>query len=99
MSNSGLMCARRRSALVFAAGCALVTIGVLLHLPMYWMGKDMGFVLSGMPMDPKMYVGMAMIVVGVVAAGYGLLPNTTITHTEDEDTFAPPEDSPLTSAH
>jgi putative MFS transporter len=93
------MFAERRSTFFFIAGCVLVTVGVLLHLPMYWMGRNMGFVLAGMPMDPKMYVGMAMIVVGVVAAGYGLLPNTTITHTEDEDTFAPPEDSPLTGAH
>src|SRR5437763_754894 len=99
MSNSGLMFAQRRSALVFLGGCALVTLGVLLHLPMYWMGKDIGFVLSGMPMDPKMYVGMAMIVLGIVAAGYGLLPSTTVTHTDEDENFAPPEDSPLTRAH
>ena len=95
----GLMFAERRSSLIFAAGCALVTVGVLLHLPMYMMGKDMGFVLSGMPMDPKMYVGMALILIGIAAASYGLLPKTTATHADEDETFAPPEDAPLTGAH
>src|SRR5437879_6924051 len=95
----GLMFAERRSSLFFAAGCALVTVGVLLHLPMYMMGKDMGFVLSGMPMDPKMYVGMALILIGIAAASYGLLPKTTATHADVDETFAPPEDAPLTGGH
>src|SRR5437588_9672421 len=99
MSDSRLMFAQRRSALVFLGGCALVTLGVVLHLPMYMMGKDMGFVLSGMPMDPKMYVGMALILIGIAAACYGLLPKTTVTHADEDEAFAPLEDSPLTRAH
>ncbi len=35
----------------FVAGCVAVTAGVVLHLPMFWMGRDMGFRLAGMPMD------------------------------------------------
>ena len=37
------MFAQRRNALAFWFGCAMVTLGVFLHLPMYWMARDMGF--------------------------------------------------------
>ncbi|HEY3637639.1 MAG TPA: MFS transporter [Rhizomicrobium sp.] len=99
MSNSGFMFEARRSTFIFFAGCVLVTLGVLLHLPMYWMAKDMGFVLSGMPMDPKMYVGMALIVLGIIAAAYGLLPRMQVTEFDDAEILVPPEDAPLTRAH
>jgi putative MFS transporter len=98
MSNSGFMFAERRSSRIFAAGCMLVTLGVLLHLPMYWMAKDMGFVLSGMPMGLEMYVGMALIVAGIVAAAYGLFPNLPTAQFDDE-ILVPLEDAPLTRAH
>ena len=62
----------------FLAGCLAVTAGVLLHMPMFWMGRAMapggGLHLAGMPMDDGMLWGMALIVAGVVVAGYGLLP-------------------------
>ncbi len=70
----GFMYTERRSALAFWFGSLIVSIGVLLHLPMFWMARDMGFMLAGMPMDPEMYLGMALIVAGIAAAGYGLLP-------------------------
>src|SRR5215472_2251934 len=89
----------RRSTVVFAVGCVLVTLGVVLHLPMYWMGKDNGFTLSGMPIEPEMYVGMALIVAGIIAAGYGLLPNTNIEQFNEDEILVPPEDAPLTRAH
>ena len=46
-------------------GCVVVTVGVVLHLPMYWMGRDMGFQLAGMAMDAGMVWGMVAIVVGI----------------------------------
>lgn len=49
----------------FAAGCVAVTAGVLLHVPMFWMGRDMSFHLAEMPMDTGMIAGMWMIVVGI----------------------------------
>src|SRR5262249_14934987 len=52
----GLMYTERRSALAFWLGSLIVAIGVVLHLPMYWMARNMGFVLAGMPMDVGMYV-------------------------------------------
>src|SRR3546814_1825260 len=58
----------------FLLGVVAVTIGVLLHLPMFWMGRDMGFRIAGMPMDGAMIAGMWMIVAGIGVAAYGLLP-------------------------
>src|SRR6476661_2289865 len=66
--------ADRRHLCAFIAGCVAVTAGVLLHLPMYWMGREMGFHLADMPMDDGMLWGMALIVAGLGVAGYGLLP-------------------------
>ncbi|MDQ6629724.1 MAG: hypothetical protein M3Z29_14965 [Pseudomonadota bacterium] len=54
--------AERRNRWSFAVGCIATTAGVLLHLPMYWMGRDRGFRLADMPMDAGMRWGMALIV-------------------------------------
>jgi MFS transporter, putative metabolite:H+ symporter len=64
----------RRHLIAFILGCIAVTAGVLLHLPMYWMGRDQGFRLVEMPMDAGMYWGMAAILVGSALAAWGLLP-------------------------
>ena len=64
----------RPRAWLFWLGSALVAGGVVLHLPMFWMARDMGFRLAGMPMDRGMVLGMAAFIVGVAAAGVGLLP-------------------------
>ena len=58
----------RRGVWAFALGCIAVTIGVLLHIPMFWMGHNNGFVLYGMPMDRNMIFGMYLIIAGVIAA-------------------------------
>ena len=84
----------------FVFGCIAVTVGVLMHIPMYWMGRDIGFHLADMPMDTEMLVGMALIVAGVGLAGYGLVPRTpTIDPTLKHATVIAPEDAPLTPAH
>ncbi|MBA2437752.1 MAG: MFS transporter [Acidimicrobiia bacterium] len=58
----------------FWAGSAAITVGVVLHLPMYLGARDMGYRLAGMPMDSAMVAGMALIVVGLGATLYGLVP-------------------------
>jgi putative MFS transporter len=58
----------------FWAGSLAITLGVLLHLPMYVGARDMGYHLAGMPMDAAMVAGMALIVVGLAATLYGLVP-------------------------
>jgi MFS transporter, putative metabolite:H+ symporter len=94
-----LMKGRRRNALVFWFGCGVVTLGVILHLPMYLMGAPMHYALAGMPMDTGMYFGMAAILAGLAMACYGLLPNIPASENRVIETIAPPEDAPLTKAH
>jgi MFS transporter, putative metabolite:H+ symporter len=91
----------RRGVWAFALGCIGVTIGVLLHIPMFWMGHNNGFVLYGMPMDPSMIFGMYLIIAGVIAAGYGLLPSKAVYKAvvTSRVTVVAPEDAPLNRAH
>ena len=92
------MFAERRSTFAFWLGTAAVAVGVLLHLPMFWMARDMGFMLAGMPMDSSMLWGMALIVAGIGFTGYGLLPKIA-EGARTYEAIAPPEDAPLTPAH
>ena len=48
----------------FALGVILVTGGVLMHAPMFLMGRHNHFVLAGMPIGWDMVAGMAAIVGG-----------------------------------
>lgn len=88
----------RRNVWAFWLGCLLVTVGVVLHLPMYWMGRHMGFHLAGMPMDAGMWWGMAAIVAGIGLTGFGLLP-ATVVKDETIEAVTVPDDAPLTGAH
>src|SRR3954454_1578089 len=61
-------------ARVFWAGVLAVSAGVILHLPMYFGASDMHYRLDGMAVTGEMYVGMALIIVGIAACVYGVLP-------------------------
>src|SRR5437762_3273641 len=91
----------RRGLWAFALGVIGVTAGVLLHLPMFWMGRMTHFRLYGMPMGSEMYVGMATIILGVAIAAYGLLPRNISRQlaASHEIVVSPPEDAPLSRAH
>ena len=90
----------RRHFWAFTAGCVAVTAGVLLHIPMFWMGRGNGFRLADMPMDAAMWWGMLVIVAGIAVAGYGLLPKRlVIDDTRYHLTVSAPEDAPLGWAH
>jgi MFS transporter, putative metabolite:H+ symporter len=91
----------RRDLPAFALGCLAVTVGGLLHLPMYLMGADDGFKLADMPMDAEMLVGMGLIVVGIAVAAYGLLPKKIMRGDSalSAVAVAAPEDAPLAPAH
>ncbi len=60
----------------FWFGTAATTVGVILHLPMYIAARDTGYRLVGMPVDQPMLIGMALIVVGLIASLYGLYPRS-----------------------
>lgn len=98
MSSTGSLFASPAKRAAFWLGSAMVAAGVALHLPMFWMGRLTGWRLVGMPMDNGMLAGMALIVAGIVAAAFGLLPARN--HKVPEyRLITPPEDSPLTGAH
>ena len=61
----------------FWFGALAVTVGVVLHIPMYLMGKDIGYRLVGMPVDTPMMIGMAAIIAGLAASFYGLYPRAS----------------------
>ena len=58
----------------FWAGVIAVIVGVVLHLPMYLQASDIGYRLAGMPLDASMLVGMVLIVAGLAATIWGLIP-------------------------
>jgi putative MFS transporter len=58
----------------FWFGVVAVTVGVLLHLPMYVESASMHYMMAGMPMDFSMKIGMALIIVGLLATTWGLYP-------------------------
>jgi putative MFS transporter len=91
----------RRGIWAFALGVAGVTAGVLLHLPMFLMGRMNHFRLAGMPMGDDMLIGMGLIIGGVFVAAYGLLPRNLSRQMESarEIEIAAPEDAHLSAAH
>ena len=81
----------------FWMGCIAVTVGVVLHLPMYLMARHSGYRLAAMPMGGGMLLGMALILLGFGGTAYGLIPKRIQTASYGE--IAPPEEAPLTRAH
>jgi MFS transporter, putative metabolite:H+ symporter len=63
-----------RHPVAFWLGSAACAAGVILHLPMYYSARGMGYRMAGMRPDPAMLIGMALIGVGLIASLYGLLP-------------------------
>src|SRR3954468_9973808 len=93
--------ADRRHLWAFVAGSLAVTAGVVLHLPMFWMGRHNGFRLAEMPMDAEMTWGMVLIVAGLCVAGFGLLPRRlgAAAGAPHGVEVSAPEDAPLGAAH
>lgn len=91
----------RAKSAAFWSGALAITVGVVLHLPMFWMGRDMDFRLAGMAMDPGMLAGMGLIVAGVGLCAWGLLPRNVAAQVEASRhiSVAAPEDAPLSRAH
>jgi putative MFS transporter len=59
---------------VFWFGMLLVVIGVGLQLPMYIMARSMHYMLAGMAVTPEMWIGMAVMTIGVAATVYSVIP-------------------------
>src|SRR3982751_4680052 len=91
----------RRGLWAFVLGVILVTAGVLMHAPMFLMGRQNHFILYGMPIGWDMIVGMVAIVGGCGIAAYGLLPRDIARQlaASQDIVVTPPEDAPLSRAH
>src|SRR6185369_16961697 len=91
----------RRGLWAFALGVVAVTVGVLLHAPMFLMGRHDHYVLYGMPIGWDMFLGMFAIVGGLGIAAYGLLPRDIAKQlaASQDIVVSPPEDAPLSRAH
>jgi len=91
----------RQALWAFVLGCIAVTIGVLMHIPMFLMGRMMHFRLAGMAMGWDMVFGMFLIVAGVGIAAYGLLPRDVARQRAESGAIeiSAPEDAPLSWSH
>jgi MFS transporter, putative metabolite:H+ symporter len=91
----------RRGIWAFVLGVILVTGGVLMHAPMFLMGRHNHYVLYGMTIGWDMIAGMAAIVIGCGVAAYGLLPRDIARQlaASEDIVVSPPEDAPLSRAH
>ncbi|HVW07907.1 MAG TPA: MFS transporter [Bryobacteraceae bacterium] len=87
-----------RHSLSFWVGSLMVAIGVGLHVPMFLMGRNIHYRLAGMPMGTPMLIGMFLIILGVGAAAWGLLPGEQPNPIEYGSILCP-EDAPLTRYH
>lgn len=98
MKRRASLFASWQKKIAFLTGSGMVATGVVLHAPMFLMGRYTHYRLVGMRMGMGMLIGMGLIVLGVAAAAYGLLPNGSHRRMTDAS-IAPPEDVPLTKAH
>jgi putative MFS transporter len=86
---------------LFWAGAAAVTLGVIFHLPMFFDASETGYRLEGMSLDAWMRAGMVLILVGLVATVYGLVPRKAnpTRPVKAHITVRPLDDAPINKAH
>lgn len=61
----------------FWLGAVACTVGVALHIPMYYSARGMGYRMAGMRPDAAMIIGMVLIFGGLIVALYGLVPRAS----------------------
>ena len=86
-------------ARAFWLGSAACTAGVLLHLPMYLGAARMHYQLTGMRPDAPMLAGMVLIVIGLVATTYGLIPRRSPGTNTPRMRVSALDDAPIRPAH
>jgi putative MFS transporter len=89
----------------FWLGTLALATGVCLHFPMFIHAAPMGYKMAGMPLDAMMAVGMLLILVGLIAAVFGLIPHKADLKRRLHHENEPPislviaDNAPLTQAH
>ena len=58
----------------FWSGTLAIAAGVCAHLPMFFAAREMHYRMAGMPIDAAMVAGMALILAGLAASVYGVVP-------------------------
>jgi putative MFS transporter len=85
--------------LAFWLGCIAITAGVLAHIPMFMHAAHMNYHMAGMPMDTNMLVGMGLIPLGILLAGFGLMPRISAMQTPGIVHFHVADNIPLNREH
>jgi len=91
--------------LAFWLGTLALAAGVCAHFPMFIAAAPMRYHMAGMPVDWMMVTGMALILGGLIAAVYGLIPRKAqlkkLLRHEDEPAISLKEadNARLTGAH
>ena len=88
--------------MAFWLGCALIAAGVFSHGPMFMMGQHTQWQMVGMPMTIEMWVGMAVIPIGLALSAYGMLPRSVaaeVLGARAPSTFHVADGVPLNRAH
>jgi MFS transporter, putative metabolite:H+ symporter len=86
---------------IYWAGVLAVVTGVILHLPVYYEGRDIGFRLVGMPVDLAMIAGMLLIVIGLAATVWGVIPrdHSDVLESDVHIRVRALDEVPINSAH
>jgi putative MFS transporter len=71
MKSSGT---RFHRPVAFWLGTGAIAAGVGAHLPMFVAAREMHYRMAGMPVDAMMLFGMSLILAGLAASVYGLVP-------------------------
>lgn len=89
-----------RNKFAFWAGFFSVSVGMALQLPMYISSADMGYRMVGMPIDTNMWIGMVLVVLGLAATLYGLIPPKVIKENTDYNIkIQAMDDAPINKTH
>ncbi|WP_309612412.1 MFS transporter [Sphingomonas sp.] len=87
-----------RRSMIFWTGCAMIAVGVLLHVPMLAEARAMGNRLVGMPADAPMIGGMVLILLGAPLAFFGALAGKRVHVGEDAVRFEAQPNTPIGAA-
>jgi MFS transporter, putative metabolite:H+ symporter len=97
MKASGI---RFRHPVAFWLGTAAIAAGVCAHFPMFAAARDMHYRMAGMPVDALMIVGMSLILAGLAASIYGVVPRRSAPGGGGRAiSLVVADDAPLTKAH
>lgn len=84
----------------FWIGVALVAVGVVLQMPMYYMARGMHYHVAGMPVTDDMLAGMAMMFFGLGVTAYSLFPRSRPRRAElSKVSITPLDDARIRPAH